>query len=1244
MSSREVNAASGDQSSSKLRRAVTGIETGRPALIRTVTDLTAGSSLLKKTKHRIRDMTFEKQQLPPFEEQGESVGQKLVKTHPLFQDTSSDFKFALSQYAKRLELTELNAKVSTQCKHLYESISKERQLRELFSEGCEVPDFLNGVLLTHPEDADVFEQAFHQFPLADASGSEYITGACGQEVALKLSSVSPFTVRRRREPTRGFFFIHADELNFVMLRFKQDAETIKQRVYQAATKFMKRSIIEHIERVPMKLFATMSHDFRRTFVKTAVVHLHPAGTHISLEKSIGSSCLHIHSGEAEVTVRGNSVCKLSQEAGSRAWESWWGALEVGGTVMQRVATVTAKTDCVVWEVSHKDCEALRLVYPAEIRFLDKVAVKHLSILSPFSARLEKISLFEPFPPDLLRQICKRFEQLIVCRDEVVYREGDDGDEMFVLMLGKCRVLHGYNSVATSRLFPGSSFGSLALLNVNGTRTCTVQADCVSELRSLNRNSLLEVLEEFPDQAAGINELVEIHSQNAKAAMRALETASKAEGGFSTGFIKLLTESMYEQPYLTNQVIIEQGVEGAELVVLVHGVVDIEVNGMHVATASAPAIFGEASLLTKGSKSGATVRAGMAAECMVLPIASSATENLRAHHEDMSKLESMLKKKMQKNQNLFAGLHEKKTEEHHDTGLFRNSNPEFVKSVTQYFEKKIYLPGQALFEEGAETRHGLAIHQGYAEVETGGKKVGRVGPGDFIGEAVILGIKDRAGATVTAETKLIAFAIAKDALQSLLEIFPAEKSNLLMLTESRKTDSEYLPNLRQLNVNSRAVLAFKRVKSKAEAVRVQAQLEEEARQEVEAEKLEAKAARKRFPSIGYHEGQRWADQKKQALQAASQIKMERLRAKGRIPVPLPPTHPLRVTKAGAGTPWAPPLPSEAFAAVNVVTSQMRLRKTTAVYGRSVWKESFQPPRTLSPIMHHGSIGDQISQGVLELEEAINEAETSLQLANAIEKETYQDDVEHSHNGLDEVNEWDDKHDVSEDEQPRVSDDESCGDSQVHSGSKEAAEEMRETHQMDTLDEVRDAHNGSDEVNGCDDKHEVSQDEQPCVSDGESCRDSQVGSGSKEAAEEMHEIHQVDTQDAVWDAHSELDEVHGCDDKHEVSQDEQPRVSDDESCRDSQVYSGSKEAADEMRDTHQMDTLDEVRETHDKDPSSLSGTPDLTLRQLMPEELEEAALEEHVQDLVGRSCEEAITDYREILINFSEPDVAVDLVKY
>lgn len=336
------------------------------------------------------------------------------------------------------------------------------------------------------------------------------------------------------------------------------------------------------------------------------------------------------------------------------------------------------------------------------------------------------------------------------------------------------------------------------------------ADTVSDLRALSRKALLRVLEKFPEEEERILSIVEAHSQSRKAASMALEQASASEGGFSQDFTRMLVDNMFEQPFMVNQAILTQGTPGTHLVVLVHGIVEIEANGMVVATVTAPGIFGERGLLVTGSRSGATVRCTTVAECMMLPVDGPSTPVIRQLYEaDMKKMELMLQKKMRSTvQTLSSEGQELPAQQ--PTSFLKNCDPSFLTRMAQHLEKQVFLPGQTLLEEGSDAGFSLLIQQGTASIEKGGRIVGRIGAGEFIGESVALGFVPSATATVRADERMLTFAINNTAFRELVDEFPEEKQRLLDLVQKRQEAPARRRSSRNVFNQVLAVTAMQRI--------------------------------------------------------------------------------------------------------------------------------------------------------------------------------------------------------------------------------------------------------------------------------------------------------------------------------------------------------------------------------------------------------------------------------------------------
>ena len=87
-------------------------------------------------------------------------------------------------------------------------------------------------------------------------------------------------------------------------------------------------------------------------------------------------------------------------------------------------------------------------------------------------------------------------------DEVVVREGDPGERLYVIARGELDVLVGAEQQRVNVLGPGDYFGELALLN-GGSRTATVRATQPTEVYGLDRADFLALLRDNPEIAAAV---------------------------------------------------------------------------------------------------------------------------------------------------------------------------------------------------------------------------------------------------------------------------------------------------------------------------------------------------------------------------------------------------------------------------------------------------------------------------------------------------------------------------------------------------------------------------------------------------------------------------------------------------------------------------------------------------------------------------------------------------------------------
>eukprot|EP00913_Durusdinium_trenchii_P005728 g5344.t1 len=948
-------------------------------------------------------------------EQEEEVDprKELVEEHPLFDGISEKFREEIMMNLKPFHVKPIGHEVKTEyAREMFESSLMRPRARTILSQG-KPPQDLNGMLLVHPDDFHVFETWRKIVRSAMSLGvffsEEWTVGDSplfAEEVALGITFNSPFTVRLSSEPRNGFFFIHTDILEILLDRHRADRVKLKETVYQAAQEFLRSWFMKNHTKVYVKLFANLDDDFKYALLNQVQIQFFKADEKICKEGDVGDSCIFVYTGEADIYCKHAFVGRMSQLPGTKAWESWWGALEVGGSCLERVASVRAYTDCVVWELSAKAMRDLWLLFPYEylgssfhMSFVDlwkcDIAMKHLQLLYPFTDRVSEINMFESCSADFTRVIrgLMVWPGCVYCRDEIVMQEGDTGDEMYVLCVGKCSVFRGYNterSEPLSHLHPGSCFGGLAVLNITRRRTATIKADCVCDLRALTRAALLEALAQYPGDKEKVREMVEAHSQSRQATASALQRAGASEGSFSTQFLTILLDNMHEQPFLPKQVVLEQGKESI-LTILLHGMVDVEVSGVHIANVVAPAIFGERGILEPGSLSSATVRSCTVAECMILPPTSAAVPIIRARlPEDIARLtrrhgdqtgcflKSCALRALSRTQ-LASTEDLTNAADQQDKGLFGACSAAFLAKLGNYFERRVYLPDQKIIMEGEEPRYGVMLHQGTAVVESQGVLIAECGPGEFLGEVAILGLSKTSSATVRAQTKIVAYTVEAHSMQEVLDesvlfcvCFPQHNSLPLMFDVlDRRISlhiSSYIPShspkprlseeimdkraqnqaknapqsSKLLSTKSKSVNKFLKVVSARRAS--QEPSEDLSPPKVDFETIQEQPKRA-LP--GPLEGREWVEQRREKLIQAPKVRWRRMHKGGAVLEPLPATQGVR-------------LPGNTTMA--------------ALYGKMVWQELL-PKKTM--MITNGKEGD-LEEDAKELEAVLDAAEEGEEL--------------------------------------------------------------------------------------------------------------------------------------------------------------------------------------------------------------------------------------------------------------------------
>src|SRR5688572_6415959 len=123
------------------------------------------------------------------------------------------------------------------------------------------------------------------------------------------------------------------------------------------------------------------------------------------------------------------------------------------------------------------------------------------------AALDKFLSF--LPPEVRAQVAHRFVRDTHAFGDVIVREGDPADALYVLASGRARVVKrgaGGEDVALNVLRAGDAFGEMALLE-RTTRMATVRASSDVEVLKLDRAAFQDLLVAVPD----LKKYLELHA-------------------------------------------------------------------------------------------------------------------------------------------------------------------------------------------------------------------------------------------------------------------------------------------------------------------------------------------------------------------------------------------------------------------------------------------------------------------------------------------------------------------------------------------------------------------------------------------------------------------------------------------------------------------------------------------------------------------------------------------------------------
>jgi len=114
---------------------------------------------------------------------------------------------------------------------------------------------------------------------------------------------------------------------------------------------------------------------------------------------------------------------------------------------------------------------------------------------------EKIPIFAGLKPEALSFLTSKAKELVAAKGEIIVREGEVGNKLFVIRSGEVRVWKGKKNASQleiARLTSGDFFGEMCILETL-PRAANVEGVVDSELCSLSSISFYQFYQSMPDQ-------------------------------------------------------------------------------------------------------------------------------------------------------------------------------------------------------------------------------------------------------------------------------------------------------------------------------------------------------------------------------------------------------------------------------------------------------------------------------------------------------------------------------------------------------------------------------------------------------------------------------------------------------------------------------------------------------------------------------------------------------------------------
>ncbi|MGA9641878.1 MAG: cyclic nucleotide-binding and patatin-like phospholipase domain-containing protein [Terriglobales bacterium] len=223
-----------------------------------------------------------------------------------------------------------------------------------------------------------------------------------------------------------------------------------------------------------------------------------AGEVCVAEGDVSDCFFVIASGQVRLTPRGTEGRKnAALEFGAGACFGEVGFL----TGDRRSATVRAVADCVLLRISREAFGQLARQFPRETELVcDRIVARSREV--HLSSALRRSELFGSVDGEILRALEAELELVNLGSGEILFRRGDPGDAMYLVIAGRLRIALDTPDAARApervlaELASGDTLGEMAVLS-GEPRSATVYAFRDTQLACLSREGFQRLLQKYP---------------------------------------------------------------------------------------------------------------------------------------------------------------------------------------------------------------------------------------------------------------------------------------------------------------------------------------------------------------------------------------------------------------------------------------------------------------------------------------------------------------------------------------------------------------------------------------------------------------------------------------------------------------------------------------------------------------------------------------------------------------------------